>query len=256
MLFVNPRPTESALLELYAGRGGNPFTDPTFESFEDERPGLVSLVARLRGRLPAGRILELGSGRGDLVRVAQEAGFEAEGCDIYGGRPPRHDGLRLHDGFLRDLDFLDACFDGVITRNTLEHLETPASELREIHRILRPGGILYVKVPNARFEHGWLAWLAFGTTNLFEPPWHLNHFRPKDLARLLRRVGFDVSAWETEIPTPLHPRSWKAQLARRAGYWVGEGMRRLTAGTLFPKPIVVCLARRRAGAPGRRGSAT
>lgn len=242
MRFVSPRPDEAALLELYTGRGTNPFMDPRFESFESELPGLTSLVKRIQARLPAGRLLELGCGRGDLLRVAREAGFEAEGSDLYGGAVPEAEGVRLHDGFLRDLAFPAESFDGVITRNTLEHLTVPAVELREIHRVLRPGGILYVKVPNARWEDGPLCRLAFGRPHVFDPPWHLNHFRPSDLARLLQRVGFRVVAYETELPTLSG--SAKADLARRAGYWTSECARIATRGAFFPKPVIVCLARR------------
>ena len=39
--YVNPRPSEAALLDLYAGRGANPFTDPSFEAFEDLNAGGV-----------------------------------------------------------------------------------------------------------------------------------------------------------------------------------------------------------------------
>ena len=242
-LFVNPRPTEAALLALYAGRGENPFTDPKFESFEDELPGLRSIVRRLRRWLPAGRLLELGCGRGDLLRVAHEAGYEAEGCDLYGGNVPECRGVSLHDGFLRDVAFPAGSFDAVVTRNTLEHLESPRVELREIHRVLRAGGLLYVKVPNEAFEHGWRCRLAFGPAQMFDPPWHLNHFRPASLARLLHSTGFDVLSWQTEIPTRSPVR--RTQLLRQAGYWAFESLRLATGGTFFPKPVLVCIARRR-----------
>jgi len=244
--FVSPRPSEAALLDLYAGRGSNPFTDPSFEAFEDELPGLRDVVARLRRVLPAGRVLELGCGRGDLLRVAAEAGLEAEGCDLYGGNLPDCPGVRLHDGFLRDLALPSGGYDAVLTRNTLEHLVAPLVELREIHRVVRPGGWLYVKVPNVQFEVGLPCRLAFGPPHIFDPPWHLNHFDPSALERILARAGFRLEAWLTEIPT--RSRSPRAQLLRQTGYWVGEGLRRLTAGRAFPKPVLVCLARRAADA--------
>ena len=240
--YVNPRPSEAALLDLYAGRGANPFTDPSFEAFEDELPGLRDILARLRRVLPQGRLLELGCGRGDLLRMAVDAGYSAEGCDLYGGRLPECPGVTLHDGFLRALALPAGRYDAVLTRNTLEHLIAPLVELREIHRIVRPGGWLYVKVPNVQFEVGLPCRLVFGRPHLFDPPWHLNHFDPNGLRRLLARAGFTLEAWGTEIPTRSHvPRR---QRLRQLGYWVGEGLRIATAGRLFPKPVLVCLARR------------
>ena len=241
-LFVNPRPTEAGLLALYAARGGNPFMNPRFEPFEDELPVLRIVVSRLQRHTPSGHLLELGCGRGDLLRVAAEAGYEAEGCDLFGGNVPACPGARLHDGFLRDLALPGASFDVVVTRNTLEHLENPEIELREIARILRPGGLLYVKVPNERYEHGWRSRMAFQQKHIFDPPWHLNHFSPPRLAQLLRRVGFVPVAWETERPTA--ERSPLKNAVRLGGYGLSRIMHVLSGGRFFPQPAVVCLARR------------
>ena len=56
------------------------------------------------------------------------------------------------------LPFLDGSFDAVLSLGVLEHVADPAASLDELHRLLRPGGTLYIyKLPN-RFS--WLEWVA------------------------------------------------------------------------------------------------
>jgi SAM-dependent methyltransferase len=94
----------------------------------------------------------------------------------------------LHVGTIRDQGWPDGTFDAVYAQDVLEHLSRPREELAEIARVLRPGGALYVHVPNyasltircgvSRFAYN-------------EPPGHLNFFTPTTLTAMLRQNGFD-----------------------------------------------------------------
>jgi ubiquinone/menaquinone biosynthesis C-methylase UbiE len=67
------------------------------------------------------------------VQLCRERGFQAERCS------------------LSKMPFPDASFDSVTAKHTLEHIESPLDGLREIHRVLRPGGVAFLIVPDAAY---------------------------------------------------------------------------------------------------------
>jgi SAM-dependent methyltransferase len=75
--------------------------------------------------------------------------------------------------------FADAEFDGVVLNEVIEHLYRDLDALREVHRILRPGGVLVVSVPTSRRQD--------------RPPWHLRIHTQRTLTRLLGAAGFTVT---------------------------------------------------------------
>lgn len=78
--------------------------------------------------------------------------------------------------------------------SVIEHLADPRALLKEIHRILRPGGILAVSTPNIR-SIGW--YLLKENWGAIEPKVHLNLFTPRSLELLLRATGFKKALIET-----------------------------------------------------------
>jgi len=94
----------------------------------------------------------------------------------------------MHIGSLRDLAFPDGYFDVVHAAQVFEHLSNPKDDLAEISRILRPGGLLYIDVPNYRTLPIWLGKDDFV---LNTPPQHVNYFTPGTLADLLRSAQYE-----------------------------------------------------------------
>ncbi|MCE9634830.1 MAG: methyltransferase domain-containing protein [Planctomycetes bacterium] len=92
------------------------------------------------------------------------------------------------------LPFRDASVDLVVSHEVVEHLHRPQVFFDEAFRVLRPGGSVVVKTPNR------LDWYRFADP-LFGREWyadadktHLRYFSQFDLARMLRKAGFDVAA--------------------------------------------------------------
>ena len=104
----------------------------------------------------------------------------------------RERGFRAELGTLHALPFPDAAFQLVIVKHVLEHTEKPREALREIARVLRPGGGLFLAVPHGGY---FKARVNPATSRYFRPEVHgTEHFvyyEPVTLARLLREESFD-----------------------------------------------------------------
>lgn len=97
-------------------------------------------------------LLDLGTGSGYLAEYFLECGAKVSAADTDGYRYSSRAPFYQIEG--ETLPFADASFDLVISNHVLEHVgdrEAQEKNLAEIYRILRPGGTLYLGVPN-KFE--------------------------------------------------------------------------------------------------------
>lgn len=133
------------------------------------------------------RVLDAGCGTGALLdHLLKQPGVEPYGLDFSGqalaytrqrGHP------RLVQGDLTRLPFPDSTFDVITALDVLEHIREDEGALREIHRVLRPGGVLLASVPAFRF-----LWGPHDTA--------LQHFRrytAGEVALRMQRAGFRIS---------------------------------------------------------------
>jgi SAM-dependent methyltransferase len=149
----------------------------------------------LRDTTP-GRLLDVGCGRGDLGAALIARGWEVAGVDPSEGAvaSARARGVDAQAGTLETVDFEDESFDAVVMRHSLEHLPDPIGDLKRIHRLLKPGGLLVVSLPNfdswerRRFGSAWFH---------LDLPRHRTHFGPKSLRLAFEQSGFDVLTTET-----------------------------------------------------------
>lgn len=113
------------------------------------------------------RVLVIGSGSvgAGAGAIHADSGIELTGVDIYAS--PSVD-------FICDahyLPFPDEAFDGIWIQAVLEHVQDPEKAVREIHRILRPGGVIYAETPFMQQVHeggyDFSRFTAVGHRNLF-----------------------------------------------------------------------------------------
>ncbi len=147
--------------------------------------------AYITERVASGRVLDVGCGPVNHIPDRYTPfGIEIEkdAAAIADGIMRERGGRAVHAPALEGLaQFEDGFFDGMIMRSYLEHEARPRDVLEACHRKLRPGGVIYVKVPN------------FGTINRivrgvdwcgFRFPDHLNYFDVARLDRLARATGY------------------------------------------------------------------
>lgn len=195
MVFVNPQIPPQDLTHGYEERGdpqgliawyARVTTQAKLYEFDQILAGVEAL---LPGR---GRLLDFGCGPAYFVERAGRRGWEAHGVELgaWAEEAARQRNVpHFHRGLLADQHFPDGWFDAVCAQQVLEHLPDPARDLAEIRRVLRPGGVLYVNVPNYRCLS-----ILLGRDD-FELNWpmdHVNYFQPRTLWRLLERCGFEV----------------------------------------------------------------
>lgn len=187
-------------------------TDQYFRTHQVEQKvaacrALLGIAEELRdGR--KGRLLDIGCGRGESLVAARESGWEAEGIE------PSEDfarygretlGVNVRHGFIEQTDYQDGEFDFVILNAVLEHVYEPMPLLQEARRLLRPGGLIFLDVPNEAGLYFTLGSLFFKlqgrkwSLNLsptFEP-YHVAGFSPRTLNFALERAGFRTERMRT-----------------------------------------------------------
>lgn len=149
----------------------------------------LPLLAPLQGYYPDAPLLDLGCGRGEWLELAGEAGWQAVGVELDPGMADHAAarGLRVERdealGFLRKQEAESFC--AVTGFHIAEHLEFDLllALVGEIHRVLRPGGIIILETPNPEN-------LTVGGCSFYTDPTHRAPFPPGLLSFLVENGGF------------------------------------------------------------------
>jgi SAM-dependent methyltransferase len=127
---------------------------PTYRT----RERFVHRILDRLGSAPLGRMLNLGSGEGDVDAALAAFATELESCDVNADDVAFARDLNAHVPNLRysvqdagGLDFESASFDVVLCLEVIEHVSDPNALLAEITRVLRPGGAAVLTCPSVRF---------------------------------------------------------------------------------------------------------
>jgi 2-polyprenyl-3-methyl-5-hydroxy-6-metoxy-1,4-benzoquinol methylase len=163
------------------------------ERFGRER---VALMARHLDA-PRPRYLDVGCSTGFVVEAARDAGWDASGLDLNPSAVEfgRSRQLDLRTEALEDAAFEPGSFDAVSLFDVLEHLLDPVQTLRAAVRLLRPGGIVFLYVPN----YDSASRLLMGKdAHFIWPTHHLNYYTPETIRDLMAREGLDTVYVATE----------------------------------------------------------
>jgi SAM-dependent methyltransferase len=144
----------------------------------------------------SGKILDIGVGGGSYLYRLKQLGWNTFGVEpsAIGWHRARSLGLNVFHGPLEDAAFPDKFFDVIRLSNVLEHLPNPRATFKEIHRILKPDGLVYVTVPNTDglgfrlFRENWYA---------IDVPRHVISYAPKTLQTLAEITGFKIQTQQS-----------------------------------------------------------
>jgi SAM-dependent methyltransferase len=237
-----PLPTPAALDAYYAahynfgGEAGTTYTGLRARFLES---GAYRAWLALDGdisfhdRPGQGRLIDIGCNEGRGLSLYARNGFAAvEGLETnpVAAAAARRRGFIVHGEALAAFR-PDAPYDVAVLSNVLEHALDPVEMLRQVRRILKPDGEVWISCPNAAswlrhvFGRRWINWHV---------PFHIVHFTDATLSRALEAGGFATVARDQATPALWVAHSVVAALSARRG--------QVTGGLRKPLPVMVLMA--------------
>jgi len=210
LIYLNPRPNIEIMSKLYEQDytpENKPETLPKPET-KEWRKILKEIWHKINGQYvdeiiseAKGSVLDVGCGNGYLLLSLKQ-----EGCKVYGieANPKsvktcKELGLEVFCGTVEDAKFPNGFFDAIVMSQVLEHLPSPRESLKEVYRISKPNGKVFIYCPNAesylskffgKFWHGW------------HIPFHFYGFSQKTIKKIIEDTGFKIE--EINSVTPDH----------------------------------------------------
>ena len=207
LLMRNPQPSDAQLAAIYndvyfLGTASPEQSD--IDSFEDEvhaikratAAGYLDRLEAYRGWTPQARrgcrLLEIGSGLGNMLIEARERGYEVTGVE-YAQASVERANVRLGQdvvlrGTVESVPLVECSFDVCVFADVIEHTRDPLAVVTRAWELLKPGGTLFVAIPSL---DSWSArlmrqrWMEFKAEHLF-------YFDRTTLESLLVRAGFEA----------------------------------------------------------------
>jgi len=199
LIYLDPRPSLKDLELAHREEGYDPFLSlekpqRLFDrAYDLARRLTIAWKRRLIDKLiePGSYILDGGCGTGEFLSALKDRykveGFEPESNAARWAREKL--GLSVNTGNLDSLTLPEESFNIVTLWHVLEHIPSPLNDLQHIYRILRPGGLLLIALPNiASFDAKVYraCWVAI------DAPRHLWHFAKSQITKLTKKAGFEL----------------------------------------------------------------
>ena len=194
LVFLNPQPDDEELARIY---NANYFLGSHSETGRQRASELKQATARLylseirryRGA-GADQLIEIGCGDGDFLAVAEAEGWQVTGVEysaVSGEKARRRlKNGKVFCGTIKQAGLPAENFDLCVLSDVIGNVRDPIDFLREVHRVLKPEGTLFIATPSieswsARFMKQ--QWMEFKTE-------HLTYFDRQTLQTTLIRSGF------------------------------------------------------------------
>ncbi len=191
-VYQNPRPSQEDLLNGY--QTYLPKEKDKIEAWGEMMERVFRKGADLIERYtPRGKILDVGAGYGFFLALMQARGWDVTGVEIspIGVRYGRERwGLTILPLPWEKTSFKKGEFDVVTAFYVIEHITDPLGFLQEIHRTLRPGGMVLLRYPHTTPLKDILSLLRIKNQR-YHLPFHLSDFSPETMSRALKKVGFN-----------------------------------------------------------------
>lgn len=194
--------------QAYYGSGNvrfHPLLERLIRLFRFRRASLIRRLA------VSGKVLDVGCGRGFLLKTLRSLGFEPHGVELsehaaWNAVHKLH--IPVHVGPLATAPYAPGSFSAVVFWHTLEHFTEPFAMVKKAAELLKPGGLLVVAVPNSESLQSSLTgpdWFHL------DVPRHYWHFGAGSLRAALEKAGFSV-VQEDHFSFEQNPYGWLQSL--------------------------------------------
>jgi ubiquinone/menaquinone biosynthesis C-methylase UbiE len=173
------------------------------------------------------KFLDIGTGEGKTLIEGTRRNWDVTGIDIVDNRisQAKDEKIRFIKGKFVNQDFPENNFDIIYMDSVLEHVLNPLEYMKKVHKILKPGGIVFIGVPNEDALFNDIRKIAFTLTNKnvsekikpFDTPYHVIGFNEKSLNYLIRSLDFKLLQLEN---TGRKFDFLGSRIATR-GFWIG-----------------------------------
>lgn len=189
-----------------------------------------TVAAMLAERDGAGTLADIGCGTGELWQALRGRFQSCVGVDAvrYDGLPQDVD-FHAADLDARRLPLSDGSVDAAAAVEVIEHLENPRAFVRELARIVRPGGWVVVTTPNQLSALSLLTLAVKGRFSAFQDdayPAHRTALLEIDLRRIMTECGLqDLAVTYTRLGRlPLSGRHYPDAVAGLAPRWLSDNI--------------------------------
>lgn len=227
--------------------------------FEGTRPhdrdrNYIEHIRTLKALKPCGRLLDIGTHGGFFLRMAR-----GQEWDLYGVEPsPSHAalarekfGLNVRCGYLEEGTFPEEFFDIVTMIDVLEHITQPLRVLQAVRQLLKRDGVLFLKVPNVRWnflKYRILAkLLRLEHFNIFDSREHVVHYSTATLTAILQKAGFVVKRFY--VPRPIQSGQWWKRGCRFAAWQLGRAAFYVSGDLTSVATDIACVAEKESQVP-------
>jgi len=222
-------------VDWYEEMGKSRFTN----AFAYGRHKVDVLLDEKLKELPGGaHILDVGCGTGEYVCRANELGFTASGLEpadaMRAVAISKNPGATIVSGVATELPFPDESFDLVICIEVLRYLDRSdiRQALRQIYRVLRPGGTMFLTMVNRYALDGFF--LHYSVQRMFKPRGverpHCEFMTPAELDGEIRAAGFSAATYRGVLFGPM-----------RALFKVSTRLAQRVAPILEPIDDAICI---------------
>ena len=195
-------------------------------------------LLRLIDPAPGTILLDMSCGEAKLATLAERRRVRAVGIDLapFPLRSAQARGVQAVQGDCERMPFPDACFDYVANIGSLEHYLHPHEGMADMHRVLKPGGVACVLLPNVYGLFGNIHY-ALRVGDVFDDGQPLQRYNTRrGWQRMLEQSGFTVErtiAYEREPPATIGDIAW---LLRRPTKFV-----RTLIAPIVPVNVASCI---------------
>ncbi|NAS31605.1 methyltransferase domain-containing protein [Flavobacteriaceae bacterium R38] len=194
MLITSPQPELDTLSKYYQSEDYISHTDAKRSLFEKIYHLVKSFALHKKLKLVNSEtnshenILDIGAGTGDFLKVAKDKSWNVSGTepDLKARSLSKEKGiLLLEETSLFENHF----FDAITMWHVLEHVPDVKKQLKELKRLLKPDGTIFIAVPNfksldaKKYKEFWAA---------YDVPRHLWHFSKTSISKLAEDEGLKV----------------------------------------------------------------